>query len=422
MKELMKFIDSSYTAFHAIENAKKILKKASFKELKEDEVWDIKVGESYYVVRNASSIIAFKIPNKLEHVGFNIVASHSDSPAFKLKPNSNLKDQRNDYTKLNVEPYGGMINSTWFDRPLGIAGRIFVEKSDNLVEEKIITLDETLVIPNVAIHLNRPNEAPINPQVDLLPLLGDSSKSIDDVLTKYVDNGKILSFDLFLYNKEQSTIYGANNEYLLSSRLDDLECVYTSLKALIDSTPQNISVCAIFNNEEVGSRSNNGAASTLLKDVVNRVATSLKLDIYQLLANSFIVSADNAHAVHPNHPEKSDSTNMVYMNRGIVIKHQAGLSYTTDALSEAVFKKVCSLVNVPYQDYTNRSDQRGGGTLGAISLGQISIPSVDIGLAQLAMHSSLETCGTKDIEYMIEALVKFYETVIFKENNTYKFK
>jgi aspartyl aminopeptidase len=211
-------------------------------------------------------------------------------------------------------------------------------------------------------------------------------------------------------------LLGANNEYLASSRIDDLECAYISMEALINTDAKNVTICTVFNNEEVGSRSANGAASTFLKDTTERIAKALNKDILEMLANSFIISSDNAHALHPNHPEKADPTNMVYMNKGIVVKHQAGLNYTTDALSEAIFKKICKLADVPYQDYTNRSDQRGGGTLGAISQTQLSIPSVDIGLAQLAMHSTYETCGVKDVEYMLKALSKFYN-VKFKFNN-----
>ena len=419
MNNLINYLNKSYTAFHAVKNIENLFIENGFQKLEESQKWNILPNTSYYVIRNASSIIAFKTPKDVTNTSFNIVASHSDSPCFKLKPNVEIKDGRNEYTKLNVEPYGGMIAYTWLDRPLGIAGRVFVEEEDG-VKELLVNFDETVTIPSVAIHLNRKNEFAPNPQIDLLPLFGGTKKSFEEVLNKYTNGLETVSFDLFVYNKEAAYIYGADNEYLASARLDDLECAYTSAKSLIDANPKNISVCAIFNNEEVGSRSNNGAASTLLKDVLERVALSLNLDIYAALSNSFIVSADNGHAVHPNHPELSDATNAVYMNKGIVIKHQAGLSYTTDALSEAVFKKICKLANVPFQDYTNRSDQRGGSTLGAISLGQISISSVDIGFPQLAMHSSIETAGVFDIDYMLNAIKKFYEVQVLKQDNSYK--
>lgn len=413
MEKLIKFLDNSYTCFHAISNLEKELINAGFIKLNESKKWNIEPEKKYYIIRNASSIIAIKIPSNIKDVGFNIVASHSDSPCYKLKPNATINDVRNNYTKLNTEGYGGMIATTWLDRPLGIAGRVFVEKNDEIKEE-LITLEETLVIPNVAIHLSK--DQTLNPQIDMLPLLGEANNSFESVLSKYVD-GKVLSNDLFLYNKEKAMLSGLNNEYLMSGRLDDLECAYTSVEALIKSNPSNIAVCAVFNNEEVGSTSANGADSQFLVDTLNRIADALSFDIYQALALSFIISADNAHAVHPNHPEKSDSTNMVYMNKGVVVKHQASLRYTTDALSEAIFKKICNLIDVPYQDYTNRSDMRGGSTLGAISQSHLSIPSVDIGLAQLAMHSIYETCGVKDIEYMVKVLNKFYDIKLKKNNN-----
>ena len=415
MKDLMNYLDNSYSAFHAIKNLEEKLINSGFKKLEENEKWNLAENKSYYVIRNTSSIIAFKVPASNETLGFNIVASHSDSPSYKIKPNATMKDLRNDYAKLNTETYGGPIAYTWLDRPLGIAGRVFVE-NENLLIEELVNLDDTIIIPSVAIHLNRSGEFNPNPQVDMLPLIGDASTTFEDMLKKQIQDKSIISTDLFLYNKEKAMLLGANNEYLASSRIDDLECAYISIEALINTDAKNVTICAVFNNEEVGSRSANGAASTFLKDTTERIAKALNKDILEMLANSFIISSDNAHALHPNHPEKADPTNMVYMNKGIVVKHQAGLNYTTDALSEAIFKKICKLADVPYQDYTNRSDQRGGGTLGAISQTQLSIPSVDIGLAQLAMHSTYETCGVKDVEYMLKALSKFYN-VKFNFNN-----
>lgn len=418
MKELLEFINKSYTAFHAINNLEEMLKKNGFTKLNNQFDWNLEKGKSYYQVNNSSSIIAFKIPTSLEKVGFNIVASHSDSPTYKIKPNATIVDTKNTYVKLNTEGYGGMISYSWMDRPLGVAGRIFEEEEDKVVE-KLVCFDETITIPSLAIHLNRTGEFKGNPQIDMLPLFG-STKKFEDVLTKYGKN--IIAHDLFLYNKEDAKLIGVDEEYIFSGRLDDLECAYTSMISLIHANPKNISICAVFNNEEVGSRSNNGADSTILKDILDQICTNLNLNIYHTLANSFIVSADNAHAVHPNHPEKSDPTNCVYMNKGIVIKHQAGLSYTTDALSEAVFKKICKCAEVLYQDYTNRSDERGGSTLGAISLSHISIPSVDIGLAQLAMHSVVETAGTSDVREMVKVLTKFYNIQVYKENNSFFIK
>lgn len=414
MKDFLTFLNNSYTAYHAVKNIEEKLNRKGFIKLDDGLIKNLKLGKSYYVVKNSSSIIAFKIPQNLGNVGFNIVASHSDSPSYKIKPVATLKDNRNNYIMLNTEGYGGMINYSWMDRPLGIAGRVFKE-FDNGIEETLVNFEETITIPSLAIHLNRTGEFKPNPQIDMLPLLG-CDKTFEELLEKYSGNN-VISYDLFLYNKEEARIIGSSNEYILSSKLDDLECAYASIMAIINANNKNITVASIFNNEEVGSRSNNGADSTFLRDIVEQICNSFGLNIYQALSNSFIVSADNAHAVHPNHPEKTDPTNRVYMNNGIVVKHQAGLSYTTDALSEAVFKKICKMVDVPYQDYTNRSDERGGSTLGAISLSHISISSVDIGLAQLAMHSSMELSGGNDLDMLIKVLQKFYEVQIEGENN-----
>lgn len=415
MNDFLEFINQSYTAFHAIQNIEIVLQKANFIKLNPTDTWNIEMGKSYYVIKNASSIIAFKMPNDLQNVGIHIVASHSDSPSYKIKPNATIIDNKNGYVKLNTEGYGGMISYSWMDRPLGIAGRVFVEDGNKIIE-KFIHFNETITIPSLAIHLNRTGEWKPNPQIDMLPLFGNDIK-FEDALEKYA-NGKVIAHDLFLYNKEEARVIGMNNEYISSGRLDDLECAYASIQSLICSVPKNISMCVIFNNEEVGSRSNNGADSTILEEVIQEICMSLHLNMSQVLARSFVVSADNAHAVHPNHPEKTDSTNMVYMNKGIVIKHQAGLSYTTDAFSEAIFKKICKMADCPYQDYTNRSDERGGSTLGAILLSHISIPSVDIGLAQLAMHSCMELAGIDDLNTMIKVLIKYFETKINYENNT----
>lgn len=417
----MSFLNQSYTCFHAIRQLQIKLEQAGFIQLYEENQWSIDAGGKYYVIKNGSSIIAFQIPKEVNQPTCAIIASHSDSPCYKLKPNMTLQDMRNHYTRLNTEPYGGMLHYTWLDRPLGVAGRIFTEEADS-ISEQLVELDQTLVIPSVAIHMNRSSEFSPNPQVDLLPIFAESATTFEETLSLCAKGKTILSHDLFLYNKEEACLGGANQEYILSGRLDDLECAYLSIDALVNATPSSIAIAAIFNNEEVGSRSSNGADSSFLMDVLTRIAQALSLDFYALMAQSFMVSADNAHAVHPNHPEKSDTSNAVYMNKGIVIKHQAGLSYTTDGYSEAIFKKLCQMAQVPYQDYTNRSDVRGGSTLGAIAQSHLSIPSVDVGLAQLAMHSCYETAGTQDVIYMKKVFQQFYETSIQKEKSQAIFK
>ena len=367
-----------------------------------------------------SSVIAFKIPQN-DFKSFNIVASHSDSPTFKIKANAEI-EVKNKYVKLNTEKYGGMICSTWFDRPLSIAGRILV-KENNAVKTHLVNIDKDLVIiPNLAIHMNREvNDGyTYNAQIDMLPLYGDNSSkgSLMKTIAKEaeVEEESILDTDLFLYNRMNGTKIGSNEEYISSPRLDDLECAFTSLSAFLsENTSNSASVYCVFDNEEVGSGTKQGADSTFLYDVLRRINISLgktEEDYYRLISSSFMVSADNAHALHPNYTDKSDLTNKVYMNDGIVIKYNANQKYTTDAVSASIFKTICDSVDVPYQTFTNRSDILGGSTLGNISNAHVSLNTIDIGLAQLAMHSTYETAGAKDVTYMIDAIKAFYNTSI----------
>lgn len=420
VEELFQFIENSPSCFHAIETIRKKLNDEGFIELVEGRSWQIEKGKKYYVTRNLSSIIAFKIPEN-DFKNFHIVASHSDSPTFKIKENAEI-EVNNKYVKLNTEKYGGMICSTWFDRPLSIAGRILV-KEGKLVKTHLVNIDKDLVIiPNLAIHMNRSvNDGyKYNAQIDMLPLYGDNTSKGSLMKTVAqsvgVEEDSILGTDLFLYNRMRGTKIGANSEYISSPRLDDLECAYASLSAFLSETNSNsASVYCVFDNEEVGSGTKQGADSTLLYDVLRRINMCLgnsEEDYYKLIASSFMVSADNAHALHPNYSDKSDPTNKVYMNDGIVIKYNANQKYTTDAVSASIFKSICDSVNVPYQTFTNRSDILGGSTLGNISNAHVSLNTIDIGLAQLAMHSTYETAGAKDVTYLIEALKAFYNTSI----------
>lgn len=420
INELFNFIENSPSCFHAVETITNELKKDGFIELIEGKSWEIEEGRKYYITRNLSSVIAFKIP-KHNLKSFHIVASHSDSPTFKIKENAEI-EVNNKYIKLNTEKYGGMICSTWFDRPLSIAGRILV-KEDNTLKTHLINIDKDLVIiPNLAIHMNREvNDGyKYNAQIDMLPLYGDnlSKGSFIKTIAKEVGvkEESILGTDLFLYNRMNSTQIGVNSEYISSPRLDDLECAFTSLKSFLSSDPKNsASVYCVFDNEEVGSGTKQGADSTFLYDVLRRINLCIgnsEEDYYKLIASSFMVSADNAHALHPNYSGKSDPVNKVYMNDGIVIKYNANQKYTTDAVSASIFKSICDSVNVPYQTFTNRSDMLGGSTLGNISNAHVSLNTIDIGLAQLAMHSTYETAGAKDIDYMIKAIEAFYNTSI----------
>ncbi|MBP3503539.1 MAG: M18 family aminopeptidase [Bacilli bacterium] len=418
VNELLNFIESSVSVYHNIHLIKAILKNFNYIELEENKKWNLEPNKSYFVVRGGASIITFKVPATQE--GFMIVASHNDSPSFKVKPNGELNS--GSYKKLNTEPYGGMLISTWFDKPLGIAGRVFVKTKEG-VDTRLVNLSgHNVVIPSLAAHL-KGNNLELNLQNDLLPVVGltNESNSFMNQLKKvsiFSEDEEILSHDLFLYNKEKGCVAGFDNELIISPKLDDLECVFASLEAFLEARPEsNISVCAIFDNEEVGSGSNHGAASTFLTDVLERICDELNLNKYVMYQNSMLVSADNAHAVHPAHPEKSDPTNNVHLNKGIVIKYHSSLSYTTDGISAGIFKAICDKAEVSYQDYTNRSDLRGGSTLGRIQLEKLSIKALDIGLAQLAMHSSNEVAGSKDLKDMVKALKEFYQTKIILENS-----
>lgn len=416
LKELFNFIDGSPTCFHAMANLEKMLEDEGFVRLDEKDIWEIENEGKYYVNRNGSSIIAFVMPAQ-KPAGFHMVAAHSDSPCFKLKeaPEIVVDDV---YLKLNVEKYGGMILSTWLDRPLSIAGRVII-KSNNSLESRPVNLDrDAAIIPNLAIHMNRDMNKGIeyNPQVDMLPLIGEagSKKEFLELIAKEaaVSAEDILGSDLFLYNRDKCRLIGIDDAFIAGPRLDDLECAFAGMTALVNEKPENyINICAIFDNEEVGSRTRQGADSTFLKDVLVRICTKLGMDeegYRRMLADSFLISADNAHALHPNHQEKADLTNKPVLNGGIVIKYHGSQRYATDAYSAAYMKDICKRAGVPYQSYANRSDIAGGSTLGNILVSQVSVDMVDIGLPQLAMHSAMETAGVKDVDYLIDAFRTFY--------------
>ncbi len=421
-RELLSFIQKSPTAFHAVEQMRNILKENGYKELLEGQKWSIQPGQRYFVTRNNSSIIALNLGNQLDDYSFNVAASHSDSPTFKLKENAEL-EIRGKYTQLNTEGYGGMLCATWFDRPLSIAGRVLVKDGDTY-QTRLLKIDrDLLLIPNVAIHMNRSvNDGfAYNKQVDLLPLFGGTETKSGDlkkiIATELnVKETDICGEDLYLYNRSAPTIWGAHEEFISSPQLDDLQCAFTSLQGFLKgSNAQSINVFACFDNEEVGSGTKQGAGSTFLYDVLYRINKALgkdEEDYYRALASSFMLSADNAHAVHPNHPEKTDVNNCVYMNEGIVVKSHAGQKYTSDGVSIAIFKGLCENVGVPVQFFANRSDVVGGSTLGNIAMAQVSMNSVDIGLPQLAMHSSYETAGIKDTYYMIQVMEEFFNSHI----------
>lgn len=417
-QELFNFIDSSPSPYHGVESICAMLKEDSFIRLNEWESWKLKAGDKYYVVRNDSSVIAFKLPRK-DFTSFQIVASHSDSPCFKLKENSIIKVEDR-YVKLNTECYGGMIYSSWMDRPLSIAGRVLVRIPGGIYT-RLLNIDrDLLIIPNLAIHMNRDINKGYNynPQIDLLPLLGEELGSMKAFLAKELgqEEENILSADLFLYPRAKGTVLGINGEFIASPRLDDLQCAFSSVKALLESeNPTSVTVAAVFDNEEVGSGTKQGAASTFLFDTLTRISSSVgksEEEYRMAVSESFMVSADNAHALHPNFPDKSDKTNRNYLNRGPVIKFSASQKYTTDAVSASMFMLICERNQVPCQVFHNRSDMPGGSTLGNISNERVSLNTVDIGIPQLAMHSAVETAGAKDTEYMMMAMRAFYKSRI----------
>lgn len=417
---LLQFIKESPSTYHVISNIKEKLQKAGFEELNEKEAWQIKYGKSYFVIRNGSSIIAFRMPKACAK-GFHIIASHSDSPTFKLKEKPEMAAE-DKYVRINTEKYGGMILNTWMDRPLSVAGRVVVKDKDGKIVTKLVDIDkDLLVIPNVAIHMNREvnKGVELNPQVDMLPLMSLSdAKDAKGAFAKLVAESAgvnpedILGQDLYLYVRDAGRLIGANQEFILSSKLDDLQSVYASMEAFCNVEPTAyINVLAVFDNEEVGSGTMQGADSTLLEDVLKRMAEAIGMSASEhlrLVADSFLISADNAHAVHPNHPEKADPTNRPYIGGGLVIKFHGSQRYTTDAISAAKMKLCCEKAEVPYQTYFNRSDIMGGSTLGNISTAHVSLSSVDVGMPQLAMHSAVETAGTADTTYARKAFEAFY--------------
>ncbi len=427
--ELIRFIDNSPVNLFAIDNAKKELLENGFVELFENEPLKIKKGSKFFVTRNGTSLIGVDVGENLDpnSASFHIIASHSDSPCFKIKPESDSKS--GSYNRLNVEPYGGLIMPTWLDRPLSIAGRVIVKNGDSL-ESKLINFKDTVaMIPNVCIHFNREINRGYNydPSVDLQAFIsqGKDEKSLKDLISEELEINKedIVNYDLYLYNNDKGYLWGQKKEFVSSPRLDDLECVYTSLQAFAHSHNKNsINVLYIADNEEVGSSSRQGADSDFLESILRNLSEVLGINYYTSIANSFLISADNAHAVHPNKPGLSDPDNRPLMNSGVAIKYNASQSYTSDAVSGAIFQRLCENSKVPYQFFTNRSDIRGGSTLGNILLNHVSLLSVDMGLPQLAMHSALETAGTLDIKLAVDVFKDFYSSNIEVRGNRYTVK
>lgn len=414
-RDLLHFISKSPSVFHVVRHIKAALLYAGFTEIREEDSWQIKRGGKYVVTRNGSALIAFSVPEDGGNA-FKITAAHCDSPTFKIKENPEMRDGK--YTRLNVEGYGGMIMSTWLDRPLSAAGRLFVKDNGQIIS-KLVSLDHpTLLIPSVAIHMDRTVNIghAWNIQNDLLPLYStDGAADFMETLAQAakVKAADILGHDIFLYSCAPGILWGPQHEFISSPRLDDLQCAFATFRGFTNGKKQkDISVYALFDNEEVGSGTAQGAGSTFLTNTISRLALSLGRsydEIQAMLAKSFMISADNGHAVHPNHGEYADPVNAPVLNGGIIIKFNASQKYSTDGYSAAVFRDLCLKADVPVQTYTNRSDIPGGSTLGNISNTKVAVPTVDIGLPQLAMHSSYETAGAKDTEYLVKAVSYFFE-------------
>ena len=422
VKNLRAFLDQAHSVYHAQNYLVQTLKNAGYACLEEKDSWNLAAGGKYYLTRGGSAVLAFRIPQKVSG-GFMMSASHCDRPAFKLKENGELKGT---YTRLATEKYGGMLMAPWLDRPLSVAGRVLVE-TETGVESRLLDIDRDLMlIPNVAIHMNRKaNDGfAYNPTIDTIPLLG--SKKAEGKLWPMLEKeagGKILGHDLYLYVRQNSSVWGVEEEYLSSPALDDLQCAWGCTQGFLNAgDSEAIPVLCIFDSEEVGSNSTQGAASTLLEDTLQRICGALGLNLQQMLAQSFMVSADNAHAVHPNHPEYADPSNAPVLGEGVVLKFNAAQRYTTDGVAAAVFRKICGRANVPVQSYCNRADIPGGSTLGHISLTHVSVPTADIGMAQLAMHSCYETAACSDVAYLQNAMAEFYGTCLLTDGVNYTLK
>ena len=410
IQELIDFLNASHSVYHAVENV--IHELDGYECLREGENWNLKPGGKYYVTRGRSSVIAFRVPEAAPK-GFLMSASHADRPTFKLKDHNHMQGE---YTRLAVERYGGIILNSWLDRPLSVAGRVLVETEQG-VETKLVDIDRDLMLmPSVAIHMNRKvNEGyAYNPGIDTIPLMG-SKKSAGKlkVLIDEAAGGKVLGHDLYLYLRQSASVWGLDEEYISAQALDDLQCTYGCAKGFLHASPSgSVPVLAVLDSEEVGSCSAQGAGSTFLPDILERICQAMGWDYKAMLAHSFMVSADNAHALHPNHPELADPANAPKINEGVVLKYNGALRYTTDGVSAAIFRRICGKAGIPLQTYYNRPDIEGGATLGRISLGKVSIPTADIGLPQLSMHSSYETAGVLDTEYLIQAMTAYFSTTL----------
>ena len=426
-KELLDFIAKSPTAWHAVETLARRLREAGYREIFEEERWTLEPGERCFVRRNGSSLIAFRVPEG-RPAGFMLMAAHADSPSFRIKELETV-GAAGLYAQLNVERYGGMLMASWLDRPLSVAGRVVVRDGERLAVRLVDLRRDVAMIPNLAIHMDRGQNEGKNydPKTDLLPLIGSEANGprFRALVAEAAGTTKedLVSAELQLYPRMAGTVWGVEEEFVSAPRLDDLQCVFACAQGFLQAKPsESVPVLVVFDNEEVGSSTRQGAGAGFLADTLARAAESLGIgpDEYRsLLARSFLVSADNAHAVHPNHPEYADRVDRPKLNGGVVIKANANQRYTTDAVSAAVFSELCCRAGVPTQRYTNRADLPGGSTLGNISLSQVAVRSVDIGLPQLAMHSCYETAGAKDTAFLVRAAAHFFSSTLAVQKESF---
>lgn len=422
MNDLLSFLSESPSRFHAVENLGNTLTAEGYTRLSEGSAWSLAPGGRYYVTRNGSALLAFRIPEG-DFSGFMISASHSDAPTFHVKENAEMAGPEN-YIRVNTERYGGMLCAPWLDRPLTVAGRVLVQTPE-AIETRLVYVDkDLLLIPNVAIHMNREvnNGYKYDAKCDTVPLmgLGEAKGAFRAQVAQAAGCAPedILGTDLYLCLRQKGLVWGAHDEFVSAPQLDDLQCAYGCFRGFLEASDSaSLPVYALLDNEEVGSLTKQGADGTFLSDVLDRVCAALGRCRAAEAANSFLVSADNAHAVHPNHPEYHDATHHPVMNGGVVIKH--GVRYATDGASQAVFTALCKKAGVPVQHFSNRSDLAGGGTLGLIANAHVSMNTVDIGLVQLAMHSCFETAGARDTDYLVQAMTAFYSASLREENGRF---
>ena len=410
MEKLCAFLDYAHSAYHAVDYLKKEFVANGYQSLSEGADWRLTAGGKYFVTRGGSAVIAFRVPENSSK-GFMMSAAHSDRPTFKLKENGELEGK---YTRLSVERYGGMLIAPWLDRTLSLAGRVLVE-TENGIESRLVDIDkDLLLIPNVAIHMNRAANDGYKwyPAVDVLPLLGgkDAKGKLEKLLEETA-GGKLLGQDLFLYVREKAKNWGIDEEFISAQGIDDLACAWACTQGFLHAgESESVPLVCVFDSEEVGSGSVQGAASDFLEATLQRICVAMGWNLKQMLSQSFMVSADNGHALHPNHPELADPQNAPVIGGGVVLKFNAAQKYTTDGISGAVVRSVAKKADVPVQTYYNRADLPGGSTLGYISLSHVSVLSADIGLAQIAMHSCYETAGVKDVAYLEKAMAAVYST------------